>query len=150
MFVLPVTLATAWLAIALGAAPQAGEKGRPFLECEAEVASSGGPATSSDARAKPKSRPRAPRLLRRGPALDYSGLGNRRGSGNWMGEALIGADGHIKQVWTHRSPVWEPAWPEFDELVAASLRTRVYEPTIVDGSAVPVCLVMTVNITWRR
>ena len=138
-------LGTALLAFVLGAAPQANGPNRPFQECEAEVARLVGHPPAMGATTTPK----APRKLR-GRPLDLSDAGGRRGSGIWMGEALIGADGRVQKVWTRRSPAWEPAWPEFDDLVAANIRSWVYRPSVVDGSPVPVCLAMTVNIDWRE
>ena len=66
---------------------------------------------------------------------------SRTGSGVWMGEALIAADGTIAQVWTIRAPRFEPAWPEFEEIVARSLKQWRYEPMLVEGTPTPACIV---------
>jgi hypothetical protein len=90
----------------------------------------------------------APRKVHNVP-VDFSGMGeSRTGSGMWMGEALIAGDGTIARAWTIRSPRFEPAWSEFDEIVAGTLKQWRYEPLVIDGVATPLCMVVTMNIHW--
>jgi hypothetical protein len=91
----------------------------------------------------------APRRVHNVP-IDFSGMGDHRtGSGNWMAEALIAADGTIAQVWTIRSPRFEPAWPEFEERAVGNVKQWRYEPTVVDGAPRWVCMVVVMTIHWR-
>ena len=71
------------------------------------------------------------------------------GNGMWVGEALIDRTGAVTKVWPLRTPSFEPAWPAFNESIAAAIRQWKYAPTMVNGIATPVCMVVTVNIDWR-
>jgi hypothetical protein len=62
----------------------------------------------------------------------------------WVGEALVDQDGKVRDVWTIRPLRFEPAWPEFEDALRASIRQTVYEPVVVDGKAVPVCVTISV------
>ena len=44
---------------------------------------------------------------------------------------------------------FDPAWPEFEDAIAAGIRSWIYEPAMVDGTAVPVCVTVSVRITWN-
>ena len=91
----------------------------------------------------------APRRLRSDP-FDYpTRPGATRASGVWIGEALVDQSGKVRQVWTIRGFQFDPAWPEFDEAITGGIRSWTYEPTTVDGAAVPVCVTVSVNITWK-
>jgi hypothetical protein len=74
--------------------------------------------------------------------------GATKASGVWVGEALVDTAGKVRQVWTIRGFHFEPAWPEFDDAITAGIRRRIYEPAVVDGAAVPVCVTVSVNINW--
>ena len=63
----------------------------------------------------------------------------------WVGEALVDQDGKVRDVWTIRPLRFEPAWPEFEDAVRASIRQTVYEPSVIDGKAVPVCVTISVT-----
>ena len=62
----------------------------------------------------------------------------------WIGEALVDQDGKVRDVWTIRPLRFEPAWPEFEDALRASIRQLVYEPVVIDGKAVPVCVTISV------
>ena len=62
---------------------------------------------------------------------------------------LVDTAGKVRQVWTIRGFHFEPAWPEFDEAIATGIRSWTYEPAMADGAAVPVCVTVSVNITWK-
>jgi hypothetical protein len=96
-----------------------------------------------------KERP-APRKLRDVP-LEFP---TRQGSSTarstiWLGDALVDATGKVRAVWTLRPLRFEPAWPEFDEAIAAGIRQWTYEPPLVDGRSTPVCVTVSVAITWK-
>ena len=82
------------------------------------------------------------------PAYPKDTLGHK-GTGMWVGEALIDRTGAVTKVWPLRTPSFEPAWPAFSESIAAAIRQWKYAPTMVNGVATPVCMVVTVNIDWR-
>jgi hypothetical protein len=73
----------------------------------------------------------------------------QKGTGMWVGEALIDRTGAVTKVWPLRTPSFEPAWPAFNESIVAAIRQWKYAPTLVGGVATPVCMVVTVNIDWR-
>ena len=132
-------LGSTLLALSLASAAEAG----PTLRCPSEAEKLVGQRpVVIDKNVQP------PRKLQNA-AVDFSTMGeSRKGSGMWLGEALIDKDGKISQVWTIRSPRFEPAWPEFEDVVAKTLRQWVYEPTVVDGTPAPVCIVVSLNIHW--
>ena len=91
----------------------------------------------------------APRRLTSTP-FDYpTRSGATKASGVWVGEALVDTAGKVRQVWTIRGFHFEPAWPEFDDAITAGIRSWTYEPAMVEGVAVPVCVTVSVNITWK-
>jgi hypothetical protein len=67
----------------------------------------------------------------------------------WIGEALVDKTGAVRDVWTIRPLTFDPAWPEFEAAIAAAIRKWSYEPALVDGAAVPVCVTVSVRIDWR-
>ena len=67
----------------------------------------------------------------------------------WIGEALVDKTGTVREVWTIRPLSFEPAWPEFEAAIPAAIRKWSYEPALVDGAAVPVCVTVSVRIEWR-
>ena len=69
---------------------------------------------------------------------------SKMASSIWVGEALVDQEGKVRDVWTIRPLRFEPAWPEFEEALLASIRQTVYEPSVVDGQAVSVCVTMSV------
>jgi hypothetical protein len=91
----------------------------------------------------------APRRLTSQP-FDYpTRPGTTKSSGVWIGEALVDTTGKVRQVWIIRGFTFQPVWPEFNDAIAAGIRTWTYEPAVADGAAVPVCVTVSVNITWQ-
>jgi hypothetical protein len=90
----------------------------------------------------------APRRLTSEPFDFPTRPGATKASGIWVGEALVDTAGKVRQVWTIRGFHFQPAWPEFDEAITAGIRSWTYEPAVVDGAAVPVCVTVSVNIDW--
>ena len=82
------------------------------------------------------------------PVYPKNTLG-RKSTGMWTGEALIDRTGAVTKVWPLRTPSFEPAWPAFSEAIVAAIRQWKYAPTVVNGVATPICMVVTVNIDWR-
>jgi hypothetical protein len=66
----------------------------------------------------------------------------------WLGEALVDKTGTVREVWTIRPLRFEPAWPEFAAAIPAAIRQWSYEPALVDGVPVPVCVTVSVLIHW--
>src|SRR5690349_15590694 len=71
------------------------------------------------------------------------------GSGMWVGEALIGTSGKVEKTWTLRRPKVLPDSDVLDQAIERALMQWEYTPTSVDGRAVQVCMVVTMNIHWR-
>ena len=71
-----------------------------------------------------------------------------RGSGMWMADVLIDQEGDIRRVWVLREPIIDPPWPEFDEALVSAVRQWKYEPTIVRGRRVPVCMTVNTILHW--
>lgn len=71
------------------------------------------------------------------------------GTGPWMADALIDIDGKIRELWVLRQPTLTPPWPEFNTAIEESIRQWQYEPLIVKGKRVPVCMTVTMTIDWR-
>ncbi len=88
----------------------------------------------------------APRRLRSvQPAYPTRPGSSKMAASIWIGEALVDQDGKVRDVWTIRPLRFEPAWPEFEDALRASIRQTVYEPVVIDGKAVPVCITIVVN-----
>ena len=75
--------------------------------------------------------------------------GATKASGMWVGEALVDTAGKVRRSGRSAASDFEPAWPEFDEAITAGHPQWSYEPAMVDGAAVPVCVTVSVNINWR-
>jgi hypothetical protein len=71
------------------------------------------------------------------------------GKGLSVVEALINAKGDVQRVWVVREPSFDPPWPEFSASISAAILQWKYTPTVVNGLAVPVCMVVTTTIHWR-
>lgn len=72
-----------------------------------------------------------------------------RGRGMSIHELLIRPDGKVQRVWSVREPSFEPPFPAFGQAIVDALQEWEYEPLLVDGRAVPVCLTVTTAIHWR-
>ena len=72
-----------------------------------------------------------------------------RGSGLWMAEALIDPEGHVREVWILRDLKFDPPWAEYSAAISDALLQWRYTPTVVDGTPVAVCMVVTTNVHWR-
>ena len=71
------------------------------------------------------------------------------GSGMWLGEALIDSSGKIARVWPHREVRLVPPFPAFNDSILDAIKQWEFEPVVVKGKAVPVCMVVSVNIHWE-
>lgn len=67
----------------------------------------------------------------------------------WAGEALIGRDGHVHEVFSLRDVVFDPPFPRFSKAIAEAVHGWRYAPIKIDGRAVPVCMPVTVTVDWR-
>ena len=63
-------------------------------------------------------------------------------------EYVIHPNGMVEEVRFVRTPVFEPPWPEADQAILDAIYQWEYEPIVIDGVSVPVCVVMTININW--
>jgi hypothetical protein len=134
-------LGSALLALSVAAVAQAGPARQCVEESEKLV---GRRAVVVDAKF------RAPRKLRDVP-LDFPTRPGttKAASSIWLGDALVDQEGKVRAVWTLRPLRFDPPWPEFDEAIAAGIRQWTYEPAVVDGQPVPVCVTVSVSINWQ-
>lgn len=69
-------------------------------------------------------------------------------SGVPMLQYVIEPGGTIEEIRFIRKPAFRPPWPEADQAILDAMYQWGYEPTIVNGVAVPVCVTMMININW--
>jgi hypothetical protein len=69
------------------------------------------------------------------------------GRGPWLGEILIDTAGDVTHVWPTREDTFMP--PEFNRAIVDSIRQWEFEPLVIQGKAVPVCMAVTVFINWQ-
>jgi len=72
------------------------------------------------------------------------------GSGNWVGEAVIGPDGRVRGVSVLHDLKFTPPFPAFSKAISDAILQWRYTPTRVDGKAVPVCMTISVEIYWTQ
>lgn len=63
-------------------------------------------------------------------------------------EVIIGTDGRVSEVRILQS--FDPSWPEGDAALIQAVRQWRYEPTIVDGKAIPLCTKITMSVEWTE
>ena len=114
--------------------------------CEREAVARRGqrPAvTGTMVRAPKKIRDAAPAY----PSLP-SGTVISDGGNMWIAEALIDPRGNVARVWLIRRIAFSPPLPRFGEAILAAIRQWKFEPTIVDGQAVPLCMSVASIVDW--
>jgi hypothetical protein len=70
------------------------------------------------------------------------------GRGMWIGEALIDGTGKVTHVWPIREPELTPPFPAFNAAIVDAIRQWEFEPLIVEGKPMAVCMAATLNINW--
>jgi hypothetical protein len=71
-----------------------------------------------------------------------------RGSGNWVGEILLAAKGHVSRLWATREVKLTPSFPPFNQAIVDAIRGWQFEPVIVNSKPMPACMTVTVTIDW--
>ena len=71
------------------------------------------------------------------------------GSGSWVGELLIDAQGKVARVWTIREPRLNPPYPPFSKAIADAVRQWEFEPSKVKGVPTPVCMTVVTTVHWE-
>jgi hypothetical protein len=71
-----------------------------------------------------------------------------RGSGNWVGEALLDRRGKVVQVWAIREPRFTAPVPAFSAAIVDAVRQWQFESVFVKAQPSPACIVITVTIDW--
>jgi hypothetical protein len=71
------------------------------------------------------------------------------GGGSWAGEYLIDMTGSVARVWTTREITFTPPLPAFNESIVTAIRRWKFEPTRVNGVAVPLCMSLAMSIDWN-
>jgi hypothetical protein len=92
---------------------------------------------------------RAPKKLRGVPPKHPELPPGTRASGVWLGEILINDSGKIVRVWPLREIRLVPPFPAFNDAITDAIRQWEFEPLLVQGRAMPVCMTVTVNIDWK-
>ncbi|MBX7185657.1 MAG: energy transducer TonB [Vicinamibacteria bacterium] len=59
-------------------------------------------------------------------------------------EALIAPSGKVEKVWGVKSPC-----PQVDRAISAAVQQWEYAPTVIDGKAVPVCIMVSTMLHPR-
>lgn len=70
-------------------------------------------------------------------------------SGVWLGEILIDNSGKIARVWALREVRFGPPFPAFNNAIADAIQQWQFEPLLVQGTATPACMTVTINIDWQ-
>ncbi len=68
-------------------------------------------------------------------------------SGAPVVEAIIEPDGSVKEVKLIRG--FEPSWPQAEEAIKKAIKKWHYEPVVIDGEPVPVCMTAVINVNWQ-
>jgi TonB family protein len=61
-------------------------------------------------------------------------------------EVVIDTQGQVAEAKVLQS--FDPPWPEGDAAILDAIRRWKYQPTILDGKAIPVCAKITLTIEW--
>ena len=61
-------------------------------------------------------------------------------------EAVIGIDGGVTEAKILQS--FDPPWPEGDAALLTAIKQWVYEPTKIEGTLIPVCTKIALQIDW--
>jgi len=72
-----------------------------------------------------------------------------QGSGVWVGEVLVAANGKVARIWPLREVQFSPPFPRFNQAIVSAIDQWEFEPALVNGEPTPVCVTTTVNINWR-
>lgn len=67
----------------------------------------------------------------------------------WLGEMLINNSGKIARVWTLREVRFVPPFPAFTNAITDAIQQWEFEPLLVQGKAMPVCMTVAINIDWQ-
>ena len=67
----------------------------------------------------------------------------------WLGEVLITESGKVTHVWPIREVAFQPPFPAFNNAITDAIYQWVFEPFIVMGKPMPVCMTVTVFINIR-
>jgi hypothetical protein len=92
---------------------------------------------------------RAPKKLRDVPPRYPELPPGTQASGVWLGEVLINNSGKIARVWTLREVRFVPPFPAFNNAITDAIQQWEFEPLLVQGEAMPVCMTVTINIDWQ-
>jgi hypothetical protein len=66
----------------------------------------------------------------------------------WAGEALIDPEGDVHEVFVTRDLSFDPPWPEMSSAIEEAIGRWKYEPTLVQGEPVAVCMSVSVSLHW--
>jgi hypothetical protein len=69
-------------------------------------------------------------------------------SNTWVGEILLDATGAVSQVWTIREMQFVPPFPAFNRAVIGAVAKWRFEPAMIDGKAIPLCMTTSVRVDF--
>jgi len=70
---------------------------------------------------------------------------NHRVDGVWVVSAVMDSTGRIRDARIESSPRLEPAWPEYEAAIIASVLKWQYKPARLKGKPLPLCVQVTVR-----
>jgi hypothetical protein len=71
------------------------------------------------------------------------------GSGHWIGEARVDAQGKVSHVWVVREPTLTPPYPPFGKAIVDAIRQWEFEPLELKGVPTPFCMTVTIMLDWE-
>ena len=70
-------------------------------------------------------------------------------SNTWVGEILLDQTGTVSQVWTIREMQFTPRFPAFSRAVVDAVWQWRFEPAMIDGRAIPLCMTTSVLVDFE-
>lgn len=62
---------------------------------------------------------------------------------HWVGELLVDRQGLVKEVWATREMTFIPPFPTFNLALVHAFRQWKFEPVVIQGERVPICMTVT-------
>jgi len=60
----------------------------------------------------------------------------------------LNAEGCVTKVTVLKPITWDPPWPEWERAIPEAFEQHCFEPTFLEGEAVPVIMSITMSIHW--
>jgi len=115
---------------------------RGLCEREARKDAGSGSASAGNGMRTPK------RINQVQPAYPPLPPNTRVKSNAWLGEILLDQTGRVSGVWTIRDMQFVPPFPAFNLAVVDEIRRWRFEPAMIDGKAVRLCMTTSVLVDF--